>query len=300
MTPTRTPWPARSSASGRSVAVVVANFNTRLLIAQLVFSLYRLLGGEEFSELVVVDNGSSDGSRELLAAMHRARLIHLIRNREQRYHGPALTQGISWLARGQRTGRCGRVDYVWVLDSDVVVLRSGTVRDALSAMKRLGAAVVGQRLGDDAYSGLLSNNRDMLDPCSIMFEPQRIWRDPIPPFLEEGAPATALQVAADARGLRLAAFSFLEDGYLLHLGRGTLREVVHRSDTGNRYHAWALEHHEPHFGGQEGGAERYRDFCGLFDEAVGDLTPENLVRACLSSEDPARRAGATRSGRPFR
>jgi glycosyltransferase involved in cell wall biosynthesis len=37
---------------------------------------------------VVVDNGSTDGSRELLNALHAAGLIHLIRNRNKRYHGP--------------------------------------------------------------------------------------------------------------------------------------------------------------------------------------------------------------------
>jgi GT2 family glycosyltransferase len=97
----RTPWPAgrEGRAHGESVAVVVANYNTCRLIAQLVFSLYRLLGGDQFSALVVVDNASTDGSREVLAALHRAGLVHLIGNRTQRYHGPALTQGISWHSR---------------------------------------------------------------------------------------------------------------------------------------------------------------------------------------------------------
>ena len=212
------------------VAIVVANYNTRRLIAQLVFSLYRLLGRDQFSELVVVDNASTDGSRELLAALHRARLIHLIQNRTQRYHGPALTQGVSWLA-GART----QLDSVWVLDSDVVVLRADTVRNALAAARRLGAAAVGQRLGDDAYDSLLTNNREMLDPCSLILDLCLTWRDP--PFVEDGAPATALQVDADARGVRLAAFPFVEEGYLLHLGRGTLREVARRADTGNRHPA---------------------------------------------------------------
>src|SRR5205814_5630343 len=97
-------WPLDSGARRRDrarVGIVVANFNTGRLIAQLVFSLYRLLGRTEFAQLVVVDNASTDGSRELLNALHHAGLIHLIRNRSQRYHGPALTQGISLLARRQ-------------------------------------------------------------------------------------------------------------------------------------------------------------------------------------------------------
>jgi hypothetical protein len=282
-TPRRTPWPSHAAAppgNRQPVGVVVANFNTRRLIAQTVFSLYRLLGRDQFSELVVVDNGSTDGSRELLGALHRAGLIHLIRNRTQRYHGPALTQGVSWLARGQESGACSRVDHVWVLDSDVIVLRSDSVRDALAAARRLDAAVVGPKLGDPRYSGFLKNNPEMLNPCSMLFDPHRVWRSPIPPFLEDGAPATALQVAADACGLRLLDFPFIEDGYVLHLGRGTLREVARSGDTSNRYYAWALDHHEPHFAGQERGEDVYRGFRDFFDAEVGDLTSENLVLAC--------------------
>jgi glycosyltransferase involved in cell wall biosynthesis len=273
--PERTPWPARSQGGGgESVAIVVANFNTRRLIAQLVFSLYRLLGSDQFCKLVIVDNGSSDGSRELLGALHRARLVHLIRNRTQRYHGPALTQGVSWLARAG-----GDVDYVWVVDSDVIVLRSDTVRDALAAMRAFDAAAVGQKLGDPGYNRLLRRNSEMLDPCSLMFDPHRIWRSPIPPFLEDGAPASALVLAADAEGLRLVDFPFVEAEYLLHLGRGTLAEIACSGDAANRYYEWALGHNEPHFGGHERGADLYGAFCDVFEAEVGELTPKNLVQA---------------------
>ena len=257
-----------------TVAIVVANFNTCRLIAQLVFSLYRLLGRDQFSELVVVDNASSDGSRELLAALHRSGLIHLIQNRTQRYHGPALTQGVSWLASA-----CPGVDYVWVLDSDMVILRADTVRDALAAARAVDAVAAGQKLDDSGYNRLLRHNSEMLDPCSLIFDLRRVWRSSIPPFLEDGAPATALQVAVDAEGLRLVDFPFVEAEYLVHVGRGTLRELARSGDTANRYYEWALGHQEPHFGGHERGADLYRDFSDHFDTEVGELTPANLVDA---------------------
>ncbi len=121
----------------------------------------------------------------------------------------------------------------------------------------------------------------MLHPCSLMLDPARIWRRPIPPFLEDGAPSTALQVAADEHGLRLAEFPFVEDGYLLHLGRGTLREVAETSDAGNRYYDWAVDHRDYHFAGQPNGGQLLTAFANLFDAEVGDLTPEHLVLACL-------------------
>jgi hypothetical protein len=260
----------------------VASFNTHRLIAQLVFSLYRLLGRGEFAQVVVVDNASSDGSRELLDALHDAGLIHLIPNRSQRYHGPALTQGISWLARRQRALAADeRLDYLWVIDSDVVVLRPDTVRDALRLFEQTGAAAVGQKTDDPAYNKLLQHNPEMLHPCSLMLDPRRIWQDPIPPFLEDGAPSTALQVAADEQGLRLAEFPFIEDGYLLHLGRGTLREVAEGKDTANRYYNWAVDHRDYHFAGRADGAELLAVFTELFDAEVGDVIPDRLVAACL-------------------
>jgi hypothetical protein len=284
----RTAWPVISAATGAKqprVGIVVANFNTRRLIAQLVFSLYRLLGRSEFAQLVVVDNASTDGSLELLDALHGAKLIHLIRNRSQHYHGPALTQGISWLARRQSTvAASSRLDYVWVLDSDVIVLRRDTVADALELLKREHAAAVGQKMGDPTYNQLLRHNPEMLHPCSLMLDPVHIWRDPIPPFVEDGAPSTALQVAADEHALRLVGFPFVEDGYLLHLGRGTLREVADRNNTNNRYYHWAVDHRDYHFSGQRSGAQLLAAFATVFNAEVGELTAANLVAACRRSD----------------
>jgi glycosyltransferase involved in cell wall biosynthesis len=278
--PRRTPWP--SSPGGRRVGIVVASFNTRLLIAQLVFSLHRLLGAAEFAQLVVVDNASTDGSRELLEVLHEAGLIHLIRNRRQRYHGPALTQGVSWLARRQRrVGPAEQLDYVWTLDSDVIVLRSDTVRTALDVFEGSNAAIVGQRTGDPTYDRLLGHNPEMLQPCSLLLDPVRVWRAPIPPFAEDGAPATALQIGVDCEGLRLVPFPFVEDGYLLHLGRGTLREIADAGDSSNRYYDWSVGHRDHHFAGRPDGARLYRDFCERFDAEVGELDPPGLVEACL-------------------
>jgi GT2 family glycosyltransferase len=142
---------ARQAAELHRVGIVVANYNTRRLIAQLVFSLYRVLGGSEFAQLVVVDNASTDSSRDLLRGLQHAGLLHLIGNRTQRYHGPALTQGVSWLAHRQnRVAADEQLDYVWVLDSDVIILPSDAVRAALEMFKRPGAAAVGQTMGDMA------------------------------------------------------------------------------------------------------------------------------------------------------
>jgi glycosyltransferase involved in cell wall biosynthesis len=284
----RTPWPRTPDhvdGSPPRLGIVVVNFNTARLISQLLFSLYRILGRSEFAKVVVVDNGSTDGSRQILDALAAAQLIQLVANADQQYHGPALNQGISWLAERQESADpADRIRYVWSLDSDVVVLRRDAAHDALGAFEGTGAAAVGQIQDNPLTRRALRNNPSMLSPFSLILDPVQIWQPSIPPFLEDGAPATGMQVAADADGLRLVSFPFVERGYLIHLGRGTLRAVAESRDTTNRYYEWAAGHNEPYYMGKEGAPSRYQRFCEVFDEEVGELTPERVTAACSASD----------------
>jgi Glycosyl transferase family 2 len=284
----RTTWPLTPDHvdGGRPrLGIVVVNFNTARLISQLLFSLYRILGQSEFSTVVVVDNGSTDGSREILESLEAAQLIHLVANADQQYHGPGLNQGISWLAERQESADpADRIDYVWTLDSDVVLLRRDTARDALGAFEGTGAAAVGQIQDNPLTRRALRNNPSMLSPFSLILDPVQIWQPSIPPFLDDGAPASGMQVVADADGLRLVSFPFVERGYLIHLGRGTLRAVAESGDTANRFYTWAAGHNEPYYMGQEGAVSTYQRFCEVFDEEVGDLTPERVTAACSASD----------------
>jgi GT2 family glycosyltransferase len=125
----RTTWPHRdpTAPDGRP-GIVVVNYNTRRLVAQLIYSLYRTLRPPAF-DLVVVDNGSTDGSAELLSAVATAGLCSLIGNPDNRYHGPGLNQGVSYLAEATQRPGAVPTSNVWLLDSDSVVLGP----DALSA-----------------------------------------------------------------------------------------------------------------------------------------------------------------------
>jgi hypothetical protein len=284
----RTTWPRTHDQGDRSaprLGIVVVNFNTARLISQLLFSLYRILGRSEFAIVVVVDNGSTDGSRQILESLAEARLIQLVANADQQYHGPGLNQGISWLADRQAAADpANRIRYVWSLDSDVVVLRPDTARDALAEFEGTGAAAVGQIQDNPLTRRALRKNPSMLSPFSLILDPVQLWQPSIPPFLEDGSPGAGMQVVADADGLRLVSFPFVEAGYLIHLGRGTLRAVAESRDTTNRYYAWAAGHNEPYYMGQEGAASAYQRFCEVFDEEVGELTPERVTAACSGSD----------------
>lgn len=85
-----TPRPAVATTTERSVSAVVVSFNTRDKLDRCLRAI------EPEHEVIVVDNASTDGSAEMVAADHpRARLV---RNEQNRGFGPANNQGIA-LAR---------------------------------------------------------------------------------------------------------------------------------------------------------------------------------------------------------
>jgi glycosyltransferase involved in cell wall biosynthesis len=90
-------WPGKSGAGHEKVAVVTVSYNTQELTALLLWSLRTIVNWPDL-EIVVVDNGSADGSAELLAEAAQARICVLLANDVNRQHGPGLNQGISWLA----------------------------------------------------------------------------------------------------------------------------------------------------------------------------------------------------------
>lgn len=106
-------WPGRSGAGHEKVAVVTVSYNTRELTALLLWSLRTIVNWPDL-EIVVVDNGSADGSAELLAGAAQAGICVLLANDLNRQHGPGLNQGISWL--GSRRGPLPA--WIWILDSD--------------------------------------------------------------------------------------------------------------------------------------------------------------------------------------
>jgi hypothetical protein len=272
----RVPWPvdAAGSPTGDQVGIVVVNHDTRELVSQLVFSLYRILGGDQFGALVVVDNGSHDGSVESLEALDRAGLLHLIANRRGGYHGPGLNQAISWLAQRQAgAAPQDRIDYVWVLDSDTIVLRRDTIRDALEVFGTTGAAMLGQEF--DRAPGYAK-----LALHSLMLQPAEVWQRRFPPFMDDGSPEQAMQHAVLAAGLRVESFPFLHHSYVLHLGGGTMRELARVHDWRNRFYGYAVDHHERHYNHHPLGPRLHQAVVDIYSREVTPDTPAGLAEAC--------------------
>ena len=269
-------WP--DCGAERNVAVVTVNWNTSGLLAGLVFSLCRVLGREKLSRIVVVDNGSSDGSRQLVGALADAGIVDAVWNTRQRYHGPGLNDGVEYLRRRQADAREPRdhTGFIWTLDTDAAVLRADTLTDALAALSRSGAALCGEYQTGEMREGYAHVS-------SLLFDPARIWRRGFTPFEEHGVPALALQRSMLRWGVGRLDFPFRSRGYVVHLGHGTLRMVAEVGDRSNRYFDWARDHRDPHYGDRRG-EWLYEEFLGAFRAEAGDLSPRSIVDACLRPE----------------
>jgi glycosyltransferase involved in cell wall biosynthesis len=262
-------WPGAPEASRERVAVVSVSFNTRELTGFLLWSLRRIVDWPCL-EIVIVDNGSRDGSAELLAEADRAGVCALLANDVNRQHGPGLNQGISWLA--SRPGPLPA--WIWVLDSDVVAARPDVLSAALAVARGDGAAVVGEPQWDPWHQV------ERCELYSLLLDPARVWRPGIGPFTDDGDPSFDLLSSAARSGLRLAAFPFTADGHVIHRGRGSLAAVFEAGDRSHPLYDWATGHHDAHFGGVPGADRRYQALLRTFRQETGTLTGTSLAAAC--------------------
>ncbi len=128
-------------------SVVIVSWNTRELLAACLASIPR--GGRSRLEVIVVDNGSEDGSAEMAA--ERFPWIRLIRNRDNRGFAAANNQGFA-IARGR---------HVLLLNSDTEIRDPGTLDRCVDWLDaRPDAAVLGGRVTNPDGTTQLTCFRD--------------------------------------------------------------------------------------------------------------------------------------------
>lgn len=267
-------WPARGGVSPEKTAIVFANYNTIKLTSYLLFSIFRILGTDALSHIVAVDNNSTDGSRELLQSFADMGMIDLICNQKQSYHGPAINQAIKYLAAKERRRHQEKnTRFIWILDSDVIILKNNALTDAVNFIKYHEAAAVGQFQYDALPEGYAHIS-------SLLIDPIKVWNRKIFPFDNTGAPAVNLQQSLRAHGLKIGNFPYRSRHYLLHLARGTLKSIYKRQDCSNIYYQWSTNHSEHHYHGTPGGHLIHERFLEVFNREVPELTPAGLLAAC--------------------
>ena len=262
-------WPAGPKASHESATALIVSYNTRELTAFLLWSLRTIVSWPEL-EIVVVDNGSRDGSAYLLAEAERGGVCTLLANHDNRHHGPGLNQGISYLASRTES----RPAWIWILDSDVVAARPDALSAAVTVAGEHSAALVGEPQHDqwhpDGRFGLYS----------LLMDPAVAWQEQAGPFTGGGDPASGLLTSAARLGIPMAPFPFTAAGHIIHRGRGSLAAVYAAGDRSHPFYEWAAGHHAPHFAGVPGADQRYHALLQEFRKETGPLTGATLAAAC--------------------
>ena len=228
-----------SSEVAPSISMLVPAHNEEQSIRQNVQALLTVAYPQ--LEIVVVDNGSRDGSAQLLAEAERGGVCTLLANHRNRHHGPGLNQGISYLA--SRPGP--RPAWIWILDSDVVAARPGALSAAVTVARAHSAALVGEPQHDQWHPD------GRFGQYSLLMDPAVAWQQQPGPFTGGGDPSHGLLTSAVRLGIPMAPFPFTAAG-----------------------------HHEPHFAGVPGAAQRYHALQQEFRQQTGPLTGATLAAAC--------------------
>jgi GT2 family glycosyltransferase len=104
------------------LSIVIVNWNTRELIQKCIESVFNYnsnsINNKQY-EIIVIDNGSEDGSNEYLSTLNKK--IVLINNKENKGYASACNQGMK-IASGK---------YVLLLGSDTIML-DGTLEKCIS------------------------------------------------------------------------------------------------------------------------------------------------------------------------
>lgn len=235
------------------VAIVSVSYNTKELTALLLWSLHRVLELANFS-ILIVDNASTDGSAALLRQARDAGLCDVVENSTNLGHGPALNVAMN-------EAHVAKADRVWILDSDCVITRPDAFAAPLAMFPE--AAAIGEAHWDKWREQM------RLELYSLVLDARALAAAGASPFNDDGDPAWDLLQAVGHAGLDMASFPFTADGYLVHLGRGSLAAVVSAGDTKHPLYSWAVDHYEPHFGGFADAQQRHRRVMKQFRTEVG-------------------------------
>jgi hypothetical protein len=120
---------------------------------------------------------------------------------------------------------------------------------------------------------------ELVDLCSILIDPRRVWTRVMPVFQEHGLPSDLLQRTTVAAGAGLGYFPFTADGHLIHVGGGTLETLGALDNPRNAYRDGARlqelagKRVPRHFQGVPGARSTYEQLMGEFERATSGLDP---------------------------
>lgn len=115
------------------LSIIIVNWNTKRLTAQVLLSIYKYTKGVSF-EIILIDNASSDGSQKYL--QKKFPLIKFIFNKKNLGFGNANNQGVK-VAKGE---------YILFLNSDTYLLENSLKKLIMKANKTKNVGAIGPLL----------------------------------------------------------------------------------------------------------------------------------------------------------
>ena len=181
-------------------------------------------------------------------------LIKLISNSKQKYHGPGLNQAINYLSKRVKEKQIS-FRYIWILDSDTIVLRKDTVDEAYLFMQETGSSVIGE-FQTNGYPHI----------SSIWIDPFKVWKKHVSPFTSCGFPSLKFYRDVLNRKGTINQFSFMKNNYVLHLGEGTLKQIYNKKDFNNEFFDWASKFHMHHYHDNQMGKKIHEGILNLYSK----------------------------------
>lgn len=260
-------------ALNEKIAIITVNYNTLGNISLLLFSIFKNIGKDRISDIIVVDNHSTDGSRTFLKALHDHGYIELIANDQQRYHGLGLNQAVNHLAVKVRR-KLTAFRYIWILDSDTIILRSETIEKAYSLMRETDSCVMGQ-FQDNGYPHI----------SSVWIDPYKVWNFRVSPFTSDGWPSLRFYRSILRSSGKIHPFLFMKDNYILHLGESTLKQIFLQNESSNDLYQWASKYHSHHYHGNRNGKKILDSVIALYHLQMEESGEGDFIKMLSSSMD---------------
>lgn len=195
-------------ASMLDVTAIIVESNTLALTRDCIESLQRHYDLDR----IVVDNYSTDGSREMVINALQRRGDMVVLNERNIGHGPGMHQALT-LCQSR---------YALLLDSDCVILAAGW----LEVMLRESAYAIGKQFNIDAGGIIRNQGEPYIHPACMLLDVAQYLI--LPPFNHHGMPCILNQRAARRAGYRLVDID--TDSFVRHLWAGTRRVYGNRID----------------------------------------------------------------------
>lgn len=246
------------------VSLVTVSFNTLDHVKLMLLTLADTLGKQDLKRIVIVDNGSTDGSREFLARLGAP--VAVVHNDGRSTHARGLRVGISYIERKEKEVAADqRTNVYLIVDPDIIFLREDWF-EAMTNRILAEVAIVGELQYDVgepyAHPSCLMLRRD----C---YQDSAIW-----PFVDHGAPALWLQQSLRKAGYAIFDFPVRSENYVLHVGRGSIAGIKRSVPTS----PYATVCDDAHFHGNQRGDALLREARQRFQNLLAGGGEEGAVK----------------------